>query len=222
MQARPRVSLGPALASLFSRGYFILMLVVHGLLNLSGWAVIGWAPVYLQEHFHLSQGAAGFAATGYSNGGAVVGLFIGGLWADRWFRRNGRARMFVPAVGMLICIPGIALFANTDVFAIAMLGLVVLSLAGAFYDPNTMPVLCEVVDPRYRATGYGLLNLSGMVAGGFGIYLSGVMRDWHLDLHLVFDFGAVLCLICAMIYASINPRRLPRRALPEAAASGLS
>jgi MFS family permease len=194
-----------ALKSLLGRGSFLLLLAIHCLLNLVGWALIGWTAVYLQERFHLTQGFAGLTTTGYMNGAAVIGLFAGGIWADNWSRANRRARMFVPAVGALAAAPGVLLLANTSVFSVAIVGLVIYSLFVAFYDPNAMPALCEVVDPRYRATGYGMLNCVGMLAGGLGIYFSGILRDLGFLLNVVFDASAAVCVICALIYCFVWP-----------------
>jgi MFS family permease len=203
-QQTPR--LGEALFGLLAMSPFVLMLAVHAMLNLVDWAVVGWVPVYFQEHFHVTQGVAGVSATGYKNVALILGLFIGGVWADRWSRSNARARMFVPAIGLLIGAPGIVLTANSTVLALAVLGLAIYYLFAAFYDPNTMPVLCELVDARYRATAYGLLNCVGMIAAGSGIYLIGLMRDSNIDLHLVFDGGALLCAICALVYFRLKAR----------------
>jgi MFS family permease len=114
--------------------------------------------------------------------------------------------MFVPAIGLIIGAPGIVLMANSGVLPLAILGLAIYYLFAAFYDPNTMPVLCELVDARYRATAYGLLNCVGMIAAGLGIVVIGLLRDSKIDLRLVFDLGALLCLICALIYFRLKPR----------------
>jgi MFS family permease len=204
--AKTDTRFGGAMISLFGLGYFLLMLAAHAMLNFMDWAVIGWVPLFIQEHFGLTQSLAGVLATGYKNAGLILGLFIGGFWADRWSRSNGRARMYVPAVGMFIGAPGMILLANTNVLWLAIFGLVVLYLFMAFYDPNTMPVLCEVVDARYRATGYGLLNCVGMIAAGFGVYFFGLLRDLHIDPRVIFDVGALLGWICALIYCCIKPR----------------
>jgi MFS family permease len=190
-----RARLGQALLGLFGLGSFVLMLAVHGVLNLFDWVVI-----FIQEHFHVTQGVAGISATGYKNAATILGLFIGGLWADRWSRTNARARMFVPAIGMIIGAPGIVLMANSNVLAVAILGLAIYYLFLAFYDPNTMPVLCEIVDARYRATAYGLLNCVGMISAGLGIYFIGVMRDLKIELQIVFDLAAVFVVLCALAY----------------------
>jgi MFS family permease len=219
---RSGARLGAALIGLFSLGGFVLMLAAHAMLNLMDWLVIGWAPVYFQEHFHLTQGVAGVDATGYKNVGLIVGLFIGGVWADRWSRTSARARMWVPAIGILIGGPGIVLMANTSVLALAIAGLVVYYLFLAFYDPNTMPVLCEIVDARYRATAYGLLNCVGMISAGLGIYVIGVLRDLHVGLSQVFDAGAAVCAICALIYFRLMPGGALRSDRAETAAGSPS
>jgi sugar phosphate permease len=210
------VNLGAAVRHLLGRSSFVLLLTIHGLLNLVGWAVIGWAAVFLQERFRLTQGFAGVSTTGFMNGAAIVGLIAGGIWADRWSRHNRRARMFVPAIGLLASVPGILLLANTEIFTAAIIGLVVFCLFMAFYDPNTMPALCEVIDVRYRATGYGLLNFVGMIAGGLGIYVSGTLRDLQLHLNVMLDGGALLCVIGAFIYCFVRPTAADDRAAVNA------
>jgi MFS family permease len=205
--AKSGARLGEALIGLFGLGAFVLMLAAHAMLNLMDWIVVGWSPVFFQEHFHLTQGVAGISATVYKNVGLIIGLFIGGFWADRWSRTSVRARMLVPAIGFLIGGPGIVLMANTSVLALAILGLVIYYLFGAFYDPNTMPVLCEIVDARYRATAYGLLNCVGMISAGLGIYFIGLMRDMKIELRSAFDMGAVVCVLCALIYFRLKPAR---------------
>ena len=37
-----------------------------------------------------------------------------------------------------------------------------------FFDANNMPILCQIVRPEYRATGYGIMNLVS-IASGAGI-----------------------------------------------------
>ncbi|MEZ4903376.1 MAG: hypothetical protein R2822_17235 [Spirosomataceae bacterium] len=35
------------------------------------------------------------------------------------------------------------------------------------FDGNNMPILCQFVGPKYRATGYGFMNLTGILSGAF-------------------------------------------------------
>ena len=69
----------------------------------------------------------------------------------------------------------------------------------SFADVNMMPILCLVADPRYRATGYGVLNMFACFVGGATIYAGGAMRDAHVDVNRIFQLSAVCLVICAVI-----------------------
>jgi len=64
-----------------------------------------------------------------------------------------------------------------------------------------------VSDPRYRATGYGILNLSACLVGGATIYLGGAMRDAHINLSILFQCAAGGLVICAALLLLVKPLR---------------
>ncbi len=207
----PNVKISEALKSLFGRTSFILALCYWGLLGLAGWAVVGWMPTYLTEHFNLSQGAGGLSATGYLQIASLFGVLIGGAWADRWCRTNERGRIYVPMIGLLIAAPSIFLASSVDLLPLAIAGLILFGLNKAYTDSNMMPILCTVSDPRYRATGYGVLNLCSCIIGGITIYAGGVLRDAHVDVSRVFQFAAVSILVCVVLLAFIKPQATANR-----------
>ena len=74
-----------------------------------------------------------------------------------------------------------------------------------------MPILCMVSDQRYRATGYGILNMFATIIGGLGLFAGGYLRDAHVNLSLVFKSAAIILLVCAGILYSIfllNKKRI--------------
>ncbi len=180
----------PALASLFSHWGFVVALAYWGLLGIFSWAITGWMPTYVQERFHLSQGEAGLSAAGYINAASLIGVIAGGAWADRWSRTNPAARIYVPVIGMCIAAPGILLLAHTHLLAVAVGGLILYGFTRVFADSNMMPILCMVSDPRYRATGYGVLNFLSCICGGLAIYAGGALRDGHVELSRVLVYAA--------------------------------
>jgi MFS family permease len=204
-----KVGFVDALVSLFSRGSFILVLTYWALLGLVGWALVGWMPTYLSEHFQLRQGVAGLSATGYMQTAAMFGVLIGGAWADRWSRTNERGRILVPVIGLCVAAPGVFIAATTPLLPLAIMGLILYGLTRAFTDSNMMPILCLVSDPRYRATGYGVLNLFSCLVGGAGIYVGGALRDAHLNLSLLFQFAAASLLLCAGLLFLVRPAARP-------------
>ena len=55
-----------------------------------------------------------------------------------------------------------------------------------------------IVDRKYRATAYGVLNLFATVIGGIGIYAGGYLRDINIDLGLLFRIAAFLLISGAL------------------------
>lgn len=203
--SRPRVQFGPAVANLFQRRAFLIAVAYWGLLGLTGWAIIGWLPTFLGERFQLSQGAAGLSATGYLQPAAWLGLLIGGAWADRWSRRHRKGRIFVTAIGLCAAAPALLFASATHGLWFALGGFMFNAFATAFANANMMPILCLVTDERYRATGYGILNLCSCMVGGLTIYLGGALRDAHVHVGIVFAGAAVSLLVCAALLLLIKP-----------------
>ncbi|MCX6950830.1 MAG: MFS transporter [Verrucomicrobia bacterium] len=204
--ADSNVSFGAALRSLFGNGSFILALAFFGLLGVVGWGLVGWLPTYFQERFHLGQGEAGFSATGYLNAASFAGVLLGGFLADRFSKTNPRARILVPAVGLCIAAVGVLMLSVTTVLAVAIAGIVIYGVTRTFTDANMMPILCLIADPRYRATGYGVLNLLSCTIGGLGIYAGGALRDAKIDLGTMFLFVVVCLVVCATLLFALKPR----------------
>lgn len=198
--------LGQALTSLFSSRSFLLLLVFWGLLALAGWAVMGWMPAFFKEQFKLDQGAAGISATSFLAVAMFVGKLVGGAWADRWSRTNERARILVPAIGLFIAAPATQLVATTSMLALAIAGLSIYGFTRVFSDANLMPILCQVSDRRYRATGYGVLNMFSCIVGGITVYLGGVLRDAHISVSALFQAAAAGTLVCGFLMMLVKPQ----------------
>lgn len=200
------VRMGEAIKSLFGSGAFRLAFFYWGLLGVAAWMVIGWMPTYLQEHFHLGQGHAGLLATVYVNVASLVGLVVGGAWADRWSLSNKRACIFVTAIGLIVAVPAILLVSNTNLLPLATGGLVLYGVTIAFASTEMMPILCLITDPRYIATGFGVLNLFACAVGGATTYAGGALRDAQVDVSRLFQAGAVGLVVCAVMLLFIKQR----------------
>ncbi len=205
-EASEKIRLGAAIRSLFGSGAFILFFVYAGLYGFASWMVVGWMPTYLQEHFNLAQGRAGLLSSVYVNAGSLVGLVVGGAWADRWGRSNERSRIFVAAIGLVIAAPAIFVVANTSLLPLALAGLLLFGMTVAFASGEMMPILCLFVDRRYRATGFGILNLFACTVGGATTYAGGVLRDAQVDVNRLFQAGSFGLVVCALMLLFIRPR----------------
>lgn len=192
----PKVNFFEAVKSLFRERSFVLLAIFWAFLGIIGWMVAGWIPTYYQEHFKLSQGMAGLYATGYLYPASIVGVILGGFLADRWGRKHADAQIYIPVIGLCIAAPCIFIASYTNVLPLAIAMFMVYGLTRMFSDANIMPILCLSADPRYRATGYGVLNLFACIIGGASVYAGGVLRDMQVDLGHIFQSAAVLMILC--------------------------
>ena len=203
----PMVSIWAALRGLVAQRAFLILLTVSVLVGVANWGINGWLPTYMKDHFHLGLGSAGMTATFFIQVASFIGVLVGGVWADRWSRSQPRARALVPAIGF--CVVGPCLFCGigADALVLAVAGLVVYGLGRGFLDANLMPALRTICPQRYSATGYGLLNLVSVIAGGLMIYAGGWLKDAHVDLGNVFRVSAAGLFVVGLLLFTVKPGR---------------
>jgi len=85
-----------------------------------------------------------------------------------------------------------------------------------------MPILCLIADPRYRATGYGLINASICITGGLLVFAAGVLRDNKVDLGKVFAWSSLALLLCAVLLLALRPTQEDAPAAAERKGHGFS
>ncbi|NQD70193.1 MFS transporter [Sphingobacterium shayense] len=191
-------SVGEALKSLFKIPSYYIILFFFSALGMANWLVNGWLPTFVKEQFDLSLGSAGISATGYMQVGSFIGVIAGGILADRWVQKNVKGRLNVILLGFCIGAPFLFLLASTASFGIAVLGMIVFGLARGANDANLMPLLAQVINPRYIATGYGFLNFLSTIVGGLMVYLGGALKDANVNLSITFQVIAVLLLLATL------------------------
>lgn len=199
LPAAPKLRFLDAISDLARNWSFLGLLCVVAVSAGATWVLGGWLPTYMMEHFNLKQGVAGLSALGYMNAAAAVGLVVGGYWSDRWARTNLRARAYVPALGFMIAIPALMIVVTTQQLPVAIGFLIIFGVTEAFLSSNQMPILCQMADARYRATGYGIINAVGCITAGVTVYAAGALRDAHYELRDIFFFAASSQILCIVI-----------------------
>lgn len=189
------ISLLGSVKILFKERSFLVLLFYFSVLGTANWLVYGWLPTFLKEHFHLKLGEAGISATGYIQIGSFVGVILGGYFADKWFLKNKRSRVFMIIIGFTVGAPFLFLMSSTTVFAIAIIAMFFFGIARGINDANLMPVLRQIADSRYVATGYGFLNFLSTIIGGLMVYVGGALKDAKVDLSIVYQVSAVIMLL---------------------------
>ncbi len=201
-----KVNFFEAVVSVFALRSFNLIFIAWGLMGVVSWMVVGWLPTFFFERFKLSEGIAGVYATGYFYPAAMAGLLIGGYWADRWSRSNPSARLLVQVIGIGIAAPSIFVASQVNILWLAVVLFMLYALFKSFIDTNMMPALCLVVDPKYRATAYGILNFIACIIGGVGIYAGGLLRDIDMKLGAIYRYAAIIMVIGLVLLALVKPK----------------
>jgi len=202
------LSMRQVAAKIYRTPGFRPLLVVFAIASICDWAIYTWMPLYLFENFHFSLTKAGFTATFYMKAGGFTGLLIGGILADAWFRRSPRGHVFTQSIGLLLAAPFLILSGLTHIPGVLFVAMVLFGLGKGMYDGNTMPVLCEGVDPEQRATAFGMLNFAGTFCGGLIAAGAGVLKS-HLGLGMVFSLCGVLLLFAGFLTIRIRMHSLP-------------
>lgn len=202
------LSLSPwaALKSLLSLVPFLLLVLYFTLPALPGWLMKNWLPAILADTFHLGQGKAGINATLWITLASLVGVLAGGALADRWMRASPRGRIFTSALGMVMMIPALFGVGYAPTLGVAIAFLVLFGIGWGFFDCNNMPILCQIARPELRATGYGLMNLVSITAGGVFTAKIGALRDAGVAPVYIFTFCALAAAVSAGLVLCIRPR----------------
>ena len=195
------------LKSLFSRSGYLLILLYGTLVSVCFWLIYAWLPTFFEEGFNLSTGDAGISGTFYVQIASLAGVLAGGYLADKWAKNSSKGRIYITAIMFIIGGPFLYLMAAADLYWIAIFGIIVFGLSKGNHDANFMPIITQVVDKKYQATGYGIMSFFGVMSGAIMIWVGGYLKDIGISLDLVFKIAAVGILISGFVLMAIRPKK---------------
>jgi hypothetical protein len=105
---------------------------------------------------------------------------------------------------MAMFLPALFSVGNAGTLGVAIIGLIIFGLGWGFFDCNNMPILCQIVRPELRATGYGVMNLVSISCGGFGDWAFGALRDRDVPLNMIFGTFAGLAALSILVVLAIK------------------
>ena len=180
LQANPqkeKESVFTSLKSLLTNVAFWVILLYFAAPSLPGWATKNWLPTLFAENLDLPMSQAGPISTITIAVSSFIGVLIGGPLSDKWVPKNLRGRVYTGAIGLGLTIPSLLLLGfGHNLVAVVGAGLL-FGIGYGIFDTNNMPILCQFVSHKQRATAYGVMNMIGVSAGAFITHLLGRWGD---------------------------------------------
>ena len=184
-------------SAIFSTVAFWIILFYFAAPSLPGWAIKNWLPTLFSENLNLPMAEAGPMSTITIALSSFCGVVAGGILSDRWVQRNIRGRIYISAIGLGLTIPALFLLGfGHNTIGVISAGML-FGIGFGIFDANNMPILCQFVSPKYRATAYGIMNMTGVFAGAM---VTNVLGKWSDDGNLGLGF-ALLSVVVAVAIA---------------------
>jgi len=144
---------------------FWIMLFYFMAPSFPGWATKNWLPTLFSENLGIEMAKAGPMATISIAIASFIGVLIGGPLSDRWVQKNIRGRIYTSVIGLTLTLPSLVLLGYGHTY-VGLIGAALLFGIGyGMFDTNNMPILCQIIPQKYRATAYGIMNMMGVFAG---------------------------------------------------------
>jgi len=128
-----------------------------------------WMPSHLQSQFMdacpFLQRWAGLHAVVWHYVGAVVGVLVGSRIGDRMVKARPGIRLELGVAGLGLAIPFIVWMSLTQSFAMCCVAMLGFGVFRGIYDSNFMASFFDVVNPRYHASGVGIMMCIAFLFG---------------------------------------------------------
>lgn len=184
---------------------FWAVLFVFTTLSMPGWATKNWLPELLanviSRNWDMPVGEAmnfaGPIAVISLAGASFIGAMIGGRLSDKWVQKNVRGRVYTSSIGLALIVPSLVFMGLGNNLISVILAILCFGIGYGFFDTNNMPILCQFIPSRQRATAYGFINMAGVLGGaaittmlgklslGFGFALLGGVTVLSLIIQMV-------------------------------------
>ncbi len=202
----PSMGVVASMRSLLTNVAFWVILLYFAVPSLPGWATKNWMPTLFAENLGLPMSQAGPMATITIAASSFIGVLLGGTLSDRWVKRSLRGRVYTGAIGLGLTIPSLLLLGfGHNVIGVVCAGLL-FGIGFGMFDANNMPILCQFVGARQRATAYGIMNMVGVFAGAA---ITHVLGKWSDDGNLGLGFAglaAVVAVTLAVQLYALHPK----------------
>lgn len=178
LRTSPLASVREAMAAVFSQPTALCVILGFAMMVYVDIGFKNWMPSHLQSAFldsnpYLKQWA-GLHAVLWHYLGAVLGILVGSRLGDRLVKKRPGVRLELGVVGLGLGIPFIIWMAMTGSFVLCCVAMFGFGVFRGVYDSNFMASFLDVVNPRYHASGVGIMMCVAFLFGS----LSSTVLPW--------------------------------------------
>lgn len=186
---------------IFSNMAFWVILFFFASTSLPGWATKNWLPTLFADSLNTPMSQVGPISTITIALSSFLGILAGGPLSDKWVKRNVKGRVYTSAIGLAMMIPALILLGlGKGMFAAVAAGLF-FGIGYGMFDTNNMPILCQFVPSKLRATAYGIMNMTGVMMGAV---CTQILGKWAEGGNLGLAFAVLGCIIAVALVAQIT------------------
>jgi len=145
----------------------------------AGYGLAAWLPAFFVRIHHMTPGELGLWMSWITALGGALGSFSGGTIADRWGRRQPRARVYVSLIGTLLAIPFLVLTVLLADRRLALLSFLPANVFGTLWFGPAASIVQDLVPPAMRAVASAVFIFILTIIGlGAGPQVIGILNDW--------------------------------------------
>lgn len=172
-----------------------------------------WTVPYAIRSFDVTPDKIGLSIGLINLFGAIIGVLLGGMLADRWKQKDLRAPLWIMAISAVCNLLGLIVLLSVNSIEAFLGTRAVLAVLGALWGGSTAAMIQDLVIPRMRGSAAGTFTLvSIVISSGMGPYwagkisaLSGSLTHGMLSLLVLVPIGLVLVFIAARTMPAETP-----------------
>jgi MFS family permease len=222
--AAPQVGLGEVFAVVSRKPSFWLMAFAASLSSVVGYGLANWIPSVLIRSYDMTLIGAGQFMGSLLLVGGVLGVFAGGVLADRLGHgKDKKWYALIPALAWMITVPCYLFGLWTDNLYLAFVPLLIGNALNILWLGPVVAAVQHLVEPRMRATASSMfLLINNLIGLGVGPLLIGAVSDqlkgaYGVESLRYAAMGALAFYVVASMLALLASRSLTRDWVEEQA-----
>jgi MFS family permease len=178
----PALSFSAVLKVLAARPSFWMMTAGATIASFCGYAIAGFQSLYIQRTFDLTAGEASLWINAPAYAAGAVGTLLTGWLAQMIGSKSVSAIAWLPAIGLIVCVPFYIWGFTSPSLWICLAGLCLGHFVKYGYLASQFTIAQGVVPPSGRATATAILIFVINILGyGFGPPFAGFLSDFFFS-----------------------------------------